>query len=300
MRSNNPSVEPSIARRELFSLSGLLVGGVLGGALVGCTDRQPAGYEGLEQARTLAPAVHVAFNQAADASGRAVLAETEATAQEAATEARERRAEVRRDASALTELLDQIGFAEEQAQLAAFREHFDAYETVDDALLALAVQKSNLAARRLSYGPAQEAAGTIRASLDRIPSAGLRKWQIEALKAQVMLGVREIQVLEAPHIAEASDAEMTRMEEGMSASESSARQTLSELDRLGLDVQETAAALDVFLGVNRQILDLSRRNTDVRSVALSLGEARAAVVACDSALAALIDLLSAREIWPRR
>lgn len=60
-----------------------------------------------------------------------------------------------------------------------------------------------------------------------------------------MVGVREIQVLQAPHIADADDAVMTRMETRMAASEAAARSALTVL---------------------------SRRNTNVRSLALSLNQ----------------------------
>jgi hypothetical protein len=48
------------------------------------------------------------------------------------------------------------------------------------------------------------------------------------------------------------------------------------------------------MGLNAQIVTLSRRNTNVRSLALSLGQKRMVAAACDDSLRALQDTLSKR------
>lgn len=78
--------------------------------------------------------------------------------------------------------------------------------------------------------------------------------------------MREIQVLQAPHIADADDAVMTRMETRMAASEAAARSALKSLAPLVHQssrprLAEATAALDTFMGVNAKIAVLSRRNT---------------------------------------
>ena len=52
------------------------------------------------------------------------------------------------------------------------------------------------------------------------------------------------------------------------------------------------SALDQFKGISTQIVALSRRNTNVRSLELSLRTAPALVTACDDALRALQDALA--------
>jgi hypothetical protein len=114
-----------------------------------------------------------------------------------------------------------------------------------------------------------------------------------------VLTVREIQVLQAPHIAEADDAVMTRMEKEMAASEKSARAALATLATLVEPASRThlaaaTAALDKFIGLNAQILALSRRNTNVRSLALSLNQKPALLAACEDPLHRLQDALAKR------
>jgi hypothetical protein len=52
--------------------------------------------------------------------------------------------------------------------------------------------------------------------------------------------------------------------------------------------------LDRFIGVNTQIVALSRRNSNVRSLAMSLGEKRMLTAACEDSLRALRDALAKR------
>ena len=114
-----------------------------------------------------------------------------------------------------------------------------------------------------------------------------------------MAEVREIQVLQAPHIAEAGDEAMTRMEKRMTTSEAAARSALETLASLVQPASRpqlaaATAALDRFMGLNAEIIALSRRNSDVRSLALSLGQKRTLTAACDDSLRALQDALAKR------
>ena len=52
---------------------------------------------------------------------------------------------------------------------------------------------------------------------------------MKALVTTAVMTVREIQVLQAPHVAEADDAVMTRMEARMATSETAARAALATL-----------------------------------------------------------------------
>ena len=114
-----------------------------------------------------------------------------------------------------------------------------------------------------------------------------------------VLTVREIQVLQAPHIADADDAVMTRMEKRMATSEAAARSALARLAPLVQPASRpklaaAAAALDRFMAVNAQIIVLSRRNTNVRSLALSLDQKGKLTGACEDSLRALREALAKR------
>jgi hypothetical protein len=85
---------------------------------------------------------------------------------------------------------------------------------------------------------------------------------------------------------------MTRMEQRMTALETTAQKALDELKgRLGTNagpqLAAAAASLERFKDVNRQIVALSRRNSEVRSLALSLGRKRMVTAVADDQLRAL-------------
>src|SRR5262249_17944869 len=122
----------------------------------------------------------------------------------------------------------------------------------------------------------------------------------ELLAARAELGVREIQALQAPHIAAAEEAAMRRLEEQMAASDAAARRALAELERLlgpaaGEALGAARAELDRFAEVQKQIVALSRQNTNVRSLAVALGSKRRLTPACDATLPALQEALAKHE-----
>lgn len=111
--------------------------------------------------------------------------------------------------------------------------------------------------------------------------------------------MREIQVLQALHIADPDDATMTAMESRMAASYAVARHNLDTLATLARAssrslLTDATAALTAFMKVNAELVPLSRRNTNVRSLALSLNQKRAVITPCEKSARALHDALARR------
>ena len=131
------------------------------------------------------------------------------------------------------------------------------------------------------------------------------KWRAKALAATAVAAVREIQVLQAPHIAESDESAMTRIEKrdgnGGGGSPRRAWRTLKTRDQPASRPQLDAAtaALDRFMGSTLKIIELSRRNTNVRSLALALGQKRTLTAACEDRLRALQDALATRGVRRR-
>jgi hypothetical protein len=200
----------------------------------------------------------------------------------------------------LKPLLESLHYSDEGHLLKEFVNRFREYLELDRRILDLAVENTNLKAQRLSFGPAQEAADSFRDSLRGVvPLVGANKWHVENLVATAVVTVREIQVLQAPHIADADEAVMTRMEKTMATSEAAARNALKTLSSLveprSLSrIASATAVLDRFMAVNQQIISLSRRNTNVHSLALSLNQKLQVIAECEKPLHALRDALSKR------
>ena len=271
------------------------------GAATACIKAPETVLERLVESRRLAAELLVQFTKAADASNRAVMADTDKASIAFAREAEQATQAVQRDTDALRPILLDLDYSDETHLLEEFGSRFDEYRTLDRSILELAVENTNLKAQRISFGPAQEAADAFRDSLAAVVRSEPAKdrWRVEALVATAVAAVREIQVLQAPHIAESDEAAMTRMEKRMATSEAAVRSALVTLKGL---IQPTSrpqlatatTTLDRFMALNAQIIALSRRNTNVRSLALSLGQKRTLTAACEDSLRALQDALAKR------
>jgi hypothetical protein len=251
----------------------------------------------LIEARDVASGLHVEFTKASDAANRAVMSESDEAAAAAVEESKRARQLVERNTERLQTILASLKFDQELRYLEEFKAGFDEYRRLDDEVLSLATENSNIKAQRLSFGPSREAVDALRASLDAVVRQAPGNWRVEALAARAENAVLDIQALQAPHIAEPDDAPMARMEARMARDERAASETLEQLKAAvgpaaAPHVAAAAAAVVRFSGVNKEILRLSRRNSDVRSLALSLGRKRTLAAQCEDQLGALEQALS--------
>jgi len=267
----------------------------------GCIESPETVLQRLTEARRLAADALVEFIKAGDAANRAVMAETDDASIAFAREAEHATQAVQMDADALRPLLAGLDYSNETQLLEEFGRRFTEYRALDRTIVGLAVENTNLKAQRLSFGPVQQAADAFRDALDSVaPSDPVKDGgRVKALAATAVATMREIQVLQAPHIAESDEAAMTRIEKRMADSEAAVRRTLDTLKGLVRpesrpQLAAAAAAFDRFAGLNAEIVALSRRNTNVRSLALSLGRKRSLAAACEDALRELQDALSKR------
>lgn len=260
------------------------------------------------EARQLAADLLVHFSKGTDAANRAVMADTDEASSAFAREAGEEAQAVDAGLDRLEALLRDLHYSDELGLTAELRKEFAKYRALDHEILGLAVENTNLKAQRLCFGPAAEAADALRDALawatSHVP-ARESDWHARALATSALLAVREIQVLQAPHIAAADDATMTELEKQMATLEASARSALRDLAgtsgperRASIDAAN--AALDRFMGIHAQVIALSRRNSNVRSLALSLGQKRDLAAECESTLRALADRLAQHEFTGTR
>ena len=257
--------------------------------------------ERIVDARQLSADLLVHFTEAVGASDRAVMADTDTASVDYAHEAVQAKEAVQRDVNALRPILEELNYADESRQLAEFVRRFGEYDALDRQVLDLAVGNTNLKAQQLSFGSGEQAAESFSRALDAVGAvaSGDESWHVKALCAKAVSALREAQVLEAPHIAESSDSGMTALEARMTASLSEAQATLAALRPLapasaGGRLADAKKSLDDFLAIHAQVLTLSRQNTNVRSLALSLDQKRKLVAPCEESLQALRDALAKR------
>ena len=235
------------------------------------------------------------------------MAVTDEASNAAAREAEQATQAVERDAEALQRILEALAYRDDLRHLETFKGCFVGYRALDADILPLAVENTNIKAQRLSFGAARDATNAFRQSLEaagRSIAAG-NSCCAEALIAKAAAAVLEIQVIQARHIAESDDAAMSGMEAEMSASEAAARSAVDRLKGLlpsaaGPQLAAAAAALDRFNAINAELVALSRRNSNVRSLALSLGRKRTVTAECDAILHTLEETLTKHEFTATR
>ena len=214
---------------------------------------------------------------------------------------------VERDREALQRILEALAYRDDMRHLEAFKACFVGYRALDADILPLAVENTNVKAQRLSFGPARDSANAFRQSLEAAGRSMIAKNTccVDALVAKAVAAVLEVEVIEARHIAESDDAAMSQMEAQMSASEVAARNAVDALKSLlppaaGRQLDAAAAALDRLKAINAELVKLSRRNSNVRSLALSLGRKRTVTAECDDILHGLEEALAKHDFSATR
>ena len=232
---------------------------------------------------------------ASEAEKSSVLAITDQDSQTFADQARAATAGVEQDFQEIGTLLAAGGPQREKELLAQFSESFHNLKRIDDEVLTLAVKNTNLKAYSLLFGAAASTLAEMDAALSRViakhgESPDAKRVMLMAFGARI--GVLRIQALLAPHIAEESDEKMDRMEVSMEKEETQVRKDIEGLTSLAkpaVDADLVAAASQFarYEESKTRILALSRENTNVRSLTLSLSQKRKAMALCLDSLNAL-------------
>ena len=284
-------------RLSTFRRTGLAL--IALGAAAACGDGSKLVLTQEAEAHRIASRLRVEFSHAADASNRAVMADTDEASRAAAHDAEQATQAVDKDTDALRQVLEHLSDRDEAELMDKFKARWVQYKALDADILPLAVENTNIKAQRLAFGPAQDAVTAYRQLVDAAAkmAAPANAAAADAAAARGSAAVLDIQVVEARHIAESDETAMTRMEAAMTSSQDAARKALESLTRLAPGgaaalLAGASAALDKLIAANTEIVTLSRRNSNVRSLALSLGKKRAVTAECDDLLQALEDSLA--------
>jgi len=278
----------------------ILVWGVLGLALAGAillavawpTMRNAKFKEifgrNVQMAR-LVGSMRVNLYAVAEAEKSAVLADTDEASQEYA---RLSRLSVGQVDAALAESKGIISTPSPDADLLKnFEQAFGEFRKVNEEVLALAVQNTNLKAQALSFDQSFAALGRMEQALSPFLEGqrGNPKAKAGRVAARALAEALRIQALQAPHIMEKTEARMTELETRMAAADRLVRASLGSLaEQGGQDAAAPAlAAYEDFQKVTGEVVRLSRENTNVRSLVLTLDRKTKTLAMCDEALRAM-------------
>ena len=203
-----------------------------------------------------------------------------------------------REAGAAEEGLHELGrlveaypSEQELRLLREFKGCWAEFREIDRLVLENAVQNSNLKAALLSFGRAREAVARLEDALSRL-SAGDGGGPVGPRAAAALTAALKIHVLHAPHIAASGDAEMDALEVSIRDNDATVRRSLEGLrplvppDRQPILRQAEAAYAD-FAELTGKVLALSRQNTNIKSLELSLNRKRSITAQCDETLTSL-------------
>jgi hypothetical protein len=243
-----------------------------------------------DDARRIGSALHLAFVKASEAGNRAVMAGSDEAAAAAAAEADGALQAAQGRLDELAPIVRSLAYDDDVRILEALTNRFAEYRKVNAEVLGLAVENTNLKAQRLSFGAGQDAADDLISALAAIGSAAPGA-ELRLASADIRIAILEMQVVQARHIAEAEDSAMSRLEAQMAVSETSARRGVerlhASLPAQQAQVMAVQSAFDRFMSTNAEIVALSRRNSNVRSVAATLGRKRVLAAECEEQLQAL-------------
>lgn len=230
-----------------------------------------------------------------EAEKSAVMAITDENSKTFADQARSATLELEREESELGELLATGGTQNERDLLVQFSRVFTDLQHIDSGLLVLAIKNTNLKAYGLAYGPAADAVKEMDNALSNLvqKSANFPEARSTALLAcGAQISALQIQTLLAPHIAEESDSIMDKLEAQMAKKDKEVQKDFNGLAAIqklhgSQDLEIARSNYARFGEIRKRILTLSRENTNVQSLAISLGQKRKVLFLCQDALSAL-------------
>lgn len=216
---------------------------------------------------------------AAEAEKNAVLADTDQASVNFANQAR---ASVDKVAAGLKSFQGLADAAQEQGLATRFEQVFAEYRNVDEEVLGLAVQNTNLKAFALSFGKSSAALAELEKALRPLLDGPNDKRARQAQRT--LIEALRIQSLHAAHIMEKTDPRMDELEKDMAGADKAARSALASLGKDGMGSPEI---YERYWKLNGEVVSLSRQNTNVRSFTLSLERKTKVLAACDEALRVL-------------
>jgi hypothetical protein len=252
--------------------------------------------------------IRISLLKSVDAEKSAVMADTDQASQAFADQSLQAAETLEKDRREMALLIQKDPSDQEVKLLQEFDGCWTESRKIDRQILDFAVQNTNLKAARLSFGPGHAALKRLEKTLESLPSAGpptAEESQVAGLRCRALTAGWKILYLQAPHIASANDQEMDKIETVISQNEEEVKNSLVKLKRILPETQqgsfrEAEAAFTELVAITARVIDLSRRNTNIKSFELSLGRKRKITAQCDEILMSLQEVVQSRSFKATR
>ena len=251
----------------------------------------------------LATSMRINFLKNVEAEKNAVLATTDDASEMFADKARKTSNQVEEERKELAAIILHDGVSKEQQIMSEFDSFWVEFRKLDDEILKLATQNSNLKAQKLSSTRFSDDVQSFYKSLKNLIDQDLRDNQpgyISLYAYESITAAFQIFALQKAHIEEADDAKMDQMEHEMktcSYTAEKALQLLRRLPELSADenLKNAESTYQQMIEVNAEILKLSRLNTNMKSSEMSLGKIRLITDKCQEILGVLQNTVESRQ-----
>lgn len=252
--------------------------------------------------------MQVSLLKSVDLEKAAVMATTDELSRSLADESLRAADAVEEDRAALSRLVASAALDRERGLLQEFDTCWMGLRMLQKTILDFAVENSNIKASTLSFTQGRQALDRLKQTLTAIAqrSASSGEYgQVLHLTCEALTAAFEIHMLQAPHIAAASDEDMDRIDREIARHEETISSALKELERFTPEeaqplLGEAATAYGELRDLTATVLHLSRQNTNIKSFELALGRERILSAQCDEILGSFRADLRSRKLEATR
>ena len=259
-------------------------------------------YKNIVKKREILSQMRDNLHKSVEMEKNAVMALTDEESREFADQSLAASAVVEQNQKQLNSLIDAAPMQDERSLVIEFNNCWTELRKLDQVILELAIQNTNLKAASLSREKGAEAMKRFEHALNDVIksySGTPNEGRVARLIFHAITAGLKIHNLHSFHIAEASDEKMDQLEMQMKTEENEASKSLDELasivgEKSRHALLQAKTAFSEFMEVTAEVIKLSRQNSNIKSLELSLGKTRKVTAQCDEILAAFQEAVQRR------
>jgi citrate lyase gamma subunit len=285
-------------KRRLYAILPWLITLTVLGAFTLYGSIYKAGYNPFETQSIkidLVSTMRIQLLEAIEAEKNAVLAITDEESEAFAVKARQATDSVEKNRKEIESIIQQGTHPKEIELVNEFNICWSQYRKLDETILNLAVQNTNLKAQKISSTQCAQEIQNFEESMNRMIQRDKKNNQCNEAVIPAYEAVTasfKIFALHKPHIEEADDKQMDNIEQSINSYDKSAKKALDTLSgiaalRDNTDLTSALTAYDRFMKLTSEVIRLSRMNTNIKSAELSLGKKRLISSQCQETLTTL-------------
>lgn len=252
-------------------------------------------YENILEQKKVLEQMRIQLLKSVEMEQRAVMALTDRESEEYAQQSRAASKAVDQNLALLSPLVEAQPMPNEKPLLAEFATCWAELGAVDRVILQLAVENTNLKAAALSREKGAEILQRFERNLDALRELSretANASRAAELASRAMIASLKIYALHGPHIIETASDTMDQYERRIHEHANEVAQALDALNGIvAADhrerVSQAQATFAEFAALTAQVVELSRQNSNIKSLELSMGRKRSIAAQCDEILAAL-------------